>query len=170
MTLGLVGTDGLFARAAVANEANAERAVKDGLDLLSAPPFKEILRIKDVKIGARAAMVSYGAQKGGDPKKAEVTWGAENGELSAWVQAPGSKSASARKLGDDPALAAALKSLDANVTFAAVVQPLKLDPAKSLLPPAPLVLAWGREGGDLWAHAGASDALVREILRARMGF
>jgi hypothetical protein len=168
MTFGLVGTDGLYARAATPSEATAEHAVKDVLDLLGAPPFKEILRIHSVKVGQGAATVTYGEQKGGEPKRADIAWSAKNGEIAATVQGPGAK-LTARKLGDDPGVAGEVRALGADVTFAAVAQPLKLDPVKSLLPAAPLVLAWGKKGSDLWAHAEANDALVRELLRSRMG-
>jgi hypothetical protein len=180
MTFGLVGTDGLYVRAAAQSEASADRAVKDVLDLLGAPPFKEILRIHSVKVGQGAATVTYGEQKGdegsapkarviGAPKRADVAWSAKNGEIAATVQGTSAKQAPARKLGDDPGVAGEVKALGADVTFAAVAQPLKLDPVKSLLPAAPLVLAWGKKGNDLWAHAEANDALVRELLRSRMG-
>src|SRR5439155_676988 len=77
--------------------------------------------------------------------------------------------AEAPPLGDDPKIAGALKALGPSVTFAAVVQPLKLDPKRASAAAAPIVVGYGTKEGKLWIHLDVSEALVREITKSRMG-
>jgi hypothetical protein len=164
MTLGLIGMEGIYARASLKDDAAADRVLKDAVSLASAPPFKQLLRVSDVKLGSGSALVSYG-----DTKKAQLTWTTANGELAATLIAPSAKAPTSAKLGDDPTVTRVVKALEANVTFAAIAQPLKLDPAKNGAAAAPLVLGWGRRGGDFWGRAEVHDVLIRELLRSNLG-
>jgi hypothetical protein len=111
-----------------------------------------------------------------------VAWAVHDGELlaaagegapqllaSAGAGAAGG--ASPGTLGDDPRSARALSALGADVTFALLAQPLRLDPARGDAGgAAPTVLAWGRRDGSAWAHVDLADALIRELVRLGAGF
>jgi hypothetical protein len=70
-------------------------------------------------------------------------------------------------LGSDPQAVRALAALADSATFTLFAQPLRLDPVHDGHDGSPLVLAWGKKGGDLWARVDLSDALVTELVRLR---
>jgi hypothetical protein len=163
MVLGLLGIDGLYLVTPTANEAAMDKAIKDAADLAKSAPVKDALRLRDVKwAGPREAEIGYG-----EKKTASLKWSTAEGRAKITLT---SGASDAKTLGEDTKIAAALKGLGAGVTFAAVVQPLKLDPNKALLPAAPLVLGWGTKDGRIWAHADVADPLVHELAKSRMGF
>ena len=173
-TLGLVGQDGLFLRAPAANAEAADHALRDLLAVVSAAPLKRGLRIQDMTVGAGTAQLAYGdaPAKGASPKKASVAWTAKGGEIAVTLSTPGSAAGAqptTKKLGDEPSILAAVQALDKTVTFAAVAQPLKLDPVRALLPAAPVILAWGKRDSAAYFRIETSDGLVRELLKMRMG-
>jgi hypothetical protein len=162
MVLGLIGVDGLYALTPAANADALDRAVKDAVDLTKTAPVKEALRVREVRwSGARQAEIGYG-----EKKTASLKWATVDGRAKVTLT---SGTPPEKSLGDDANLAAAIKALGAGVTFAAVVQPLKLDATKALLGTAPLVLGYGTKEGRIWAHADITDALLREVSKARMG-
>jgi hypothetical protein len=176
-TLGLLGQDGLFLRAPAVDAEAADHAIRSFLALVGTAPLKQGLRIQDVSVGAGTAQVAYGEPaspgKGPGPKKASVAWTAKAGEIAVTLTAPSSAPApapsAAKKLGDEPVIADAVRALDKTVTFAAVVQPLKLDPVRALQPAAPIVVAWGRKEKNAYLRLDGSLALVRELIKMRSG-
>jgi len=169
-TVGLIGTTGLYARAPVTSAVAAEDAIKDAVTISGATPFKQGLRVRDVKVSAGSATVSYGEPSPrGQEKKVELTWSVKDGVFSLLLQGVAGKGPAGKALGDDLNVAGPVRALGANVTFAAVVQPLKVDLAKAAMPAAPLVVGWGKRGNQGWLHADVSDVLVRELLRSKMG-
>lgn len=176
-TLGLVGQDGLFLRAPVVDADGADRAIRNFLALAGAPPLRDGFRIREmsVGVGTGTAQVAYGdlPGKGAAPKKASLAWSAKGGEIAVSLTtlpaAPASPAPAAKKLGDEPAIAALLRPLEKTVTFAAVVQPLKLDPARAQKPAAPAVLAWGKREKNAYFRVDGSFALVRELIKMRAG-
>jgi hypothetical protein len=83
----------------------------------------------------------------------------------------GSEAAPAVHLGDDPRAAAALAALGNDATFTLLTEPLRLDVTRgaSHEAAAALVFAWGRRGGDAWAHLHIADELLRELVRMKAG-
>ncbi len=174
-TLGLIGTDGLFVRTPATNGDAADHAIREFLSLVSVAPLKQGLRIHDVTVGAGTAQVVYGdpPAKGAQPKKANVAWGAKGGEIGVTVTTltpPTSATPQTKKIGEDPVIASLVRALDATVTFAAVVQPLKLDPARANAAAAPAIVAWGKRAKGAYLRVEASDVLARELLKMRSGF
>jgi hypothetical protein len=163
VSLGVRGADALVLRAPVHDVEALERSIKDGVELLKGPPFKDALRVDDVRwLGLRAAQISYGQKK-----RAELTWAIDDGRLNLTLgAAPGGAEGA---LGDDVAVRRALEALGQAITFAAVVQPLAQGPMRSQSGAAPLVLGYGTREGKIWAHADLADLLVRELVKARAG-
>jgi predicted transcriptional regulator len=74
------------------------------------------------------------------------------------------------RLGDDPRSARAFAALGDRVTFALYAQPLRLDAARggpSATGSAPVVVAWGRDGSEVWARVEVADALLQALVRLR---
>jgi hypothetical protein len=68
-----------------------------------------------------------------------------------------------RTLGDDPLLAAPLRALGNEAAFVVLWQPLKLEPSHLGEPPAPVVIAWGKRGGDALLRVDASLGLMKDL-------
>jgi hypothetical protein len=68
-----------------------------------------------------------------------------------------------RTLGDDPLLAGPLRALGNEAAFVVLWQPLKLEPSHLGEPPAPVVVAWGKRGGDALLRVDASLGLMKDL-------
>ncbi len=183
MAAGLLGASGLSLRAPVADPAAADHALRELVSLAGAAPLKQALRIRDVTAQPNGALIAYGEApaKGAPGKSAQLAWANKAGELSvalttlptaaaAASSVPSALAPPPAKLGDAEQVRALVRALGATVTFAAVAQPLKLDPARASSPAAPLVVAWGRRDQGAYLRLESSDALVRELVRMRAGF
>ena len=178
-TVGLLGQDGLFLHTPAVDADGADHAIRNFLQLVGTPPLKQGFRIQSLDVGAGTAQLAYGdppaAGKPSASKKASLAWSAKSGEIAVTLTTPTgagpspAAAAGGKKLGDEPSIALPVRALDKTVTFAAVVQPLKLDPVKALLPAAPLVVAWGKKEKDAYLRLDGSLALVRELIKMRSG-
>lgn len=183
-----------FLRADVKDGEAADRAVRAALDLARASPFKEMLRTKDVAIAHEDAApfgkvnvatiartpADGGAPThkvdGGAPKRDAITlaWTVDaagldvaSGELA--TNALVSSARPEKKLGDDPAVRAAVGPLGSTASTIFVAQPLRFDPRRANLGVAPLVIGVGRKENDAYVRMVVSDALLREVSRFLMG-
>lgn len=75
-----------------------------------------------------------------------------------------------KRLSDEPTVARFASTLGDTASTVVVAQPLRADPTRAHLPPAPLLLSVGRKGGEGLVRLSVSDGLLREIVRSRMGF
>ncbi|MDF2694689.1 MAG: hypothetical protein K0S65_3072 [Labilithrix sp.] len=198
--LGLEDPAGVLLRAPIRDAAAADKAIRGVFDLAKAKPFKELLRVRDVaatseeiaglgKVSVltltregrekpRSALRGMDAGAGGArtrPESAGVAWTTEQGTL---VLAAGTEPAvtlklgasPARKLADEPSLRRFTSAIGSDATTVIVAQPLKLDPRRANLPPAPLGIAVGKRGADAFVRIDIADALLREASRWQMGF
>ena len=101
-----------------------------------------------------------------------VAWAVSGGELLAGAGPDGAAvlatlAAPGARVADDARSARMLSALGERATFVLFARPLRLDPRRANSPSAPVVLAWGRDGGDMWGRVDVSDVLVSEIARLR---
>ena len=73
------------------------------------------------------------------------------------------------KLGGEPVLGRTLASLGDGMSAVLVVQPLRFDPMRANLPPAPLTLALGRKEKNAVLRIDLAHGLLREFARWQMG-
>jgi hypothetical protein len=182
-------TRGMFVRTPAAEREVAVRAVRELVAMtqhasfgdpiaraLSAGPAS--IAAADVPSFGRANVATFASRGGAVGANAApwgVAWGVHDGDLFLAAGEGASRLLSsqfspAAALGDDPVVAHALADLGSDAVFAAVAQPMRLDPARAASRAAPAVLALGRRGGDLWARVEVSDALLRELIRLGAGF
>jgi hypothetical protein len=163
LVAGLVGFEGAYVLTPAASGEPVDRALKDAVELAKAPPLKDALRVRDVKWnGPREAVLTYG-----EKKTATLKWATEGGRAKVTLAAGPLET---KTIADDPSIATAVTALGSGVTFAAVVQPLKLDPARAAVGAAPVVIGYGTKDGRIWVHADVADPLLREVAKGRMGF
>jgi hypothetical protein len=74
-----------------------------------------------------------------------------------------------RKLGDELAIARSLGALGKDANSVLVVQPLRFDPMRANLPPAPLVVALGRKDKNAVLRIDVANGLLRELTRWQLG-
>jgi hypothetical protein len=182
---------GLWLRTPVASGDGASHAVRELVDLSHRHALADLLSSKlhvapsvvapaDVPSVPKASLATF-ATKGGDKRALfspplAVAWGLHDGDLlvAAGGAATGLlavEGAPTRRLGDDPRTARVIGSLGADVTFAAIAEPLRFDPVRGAGDAglAPAVVAWGRRGGDLWLRVELGGTLVRELVRLKAG-
>jgi len=188
---------GLLLRAPAANAESASRAVHEALELLQRPAFKEplakFLQVRDLSFGVADAQglgkvnlatltrdappppsPAMKAPLIAPPPPIGIAWRATGADVDVAIgegapQLLASGAAPLVRLGEERRIAHALTAAEANATFAIVLQPLRLDPARAGQAPAPLVYAWGRKGHDAWARVEIADALIREIVKLQSG-
>lgn len=149
-------------------------ALRGGFALLQSEPFREALRIRRIQgegaelvagAGGRAKLTrgAVGADAGA-PTETPLTWTVDAGgfDLAAgdWTAAPG-------KLADEPALKRFVGALGGDASSILVMQPGRLLGSKST---ASLAAALGKKDGAGFVRIELADALVRDVLRAQMGF
>src|SRR5690606_13983285 len=185
---------GMLVRAPVRDAAAASDALRGGVELARAEPFRAILRVREVTMQAedlpdvgkvaRATLLRE-PPKGTPPRAGDagarrahetvgLAWstGGEVLVAGAGKDPPAilrAGVAPAASLADVPAVVTATKPLGDWTTTAVVAQPLLFDPNRALLPPAPLVLALGRRGDEGVLYLHVADALLREAARAQLG-
>jgi hypothetical protein len=75
---------------------------------------------------------------------------------------------------DDASIARAVRSFEANATFAVIAKPFRVEgekrPGASSSGAPPFSFAWGRRGHDGWARVEIGYALLHELLRRTIGF
>lgn len=109
----------------------------------------------------------------------ELVWSSDGGALRAGF-GRGARAAleatlassRARKLADDPDVAASLAHLGNDASFALLLQPMRVLAALSgrrpeSLPAAPVLVAYGRREAGLWAEIDVSSLVLREWANAR---
>ena len=185
------GARGLWLRTPAASAEGASRAVRELVDLSHRHALESLLSgalhvapsvvaAADVASVSRASLATFaasGADKHPHPSPPlGVAWGLHDGDLL--VAAGGgatamlaAQAAPAKRLGDDPRTAHLVESLGADVAFALIARPLRLDPARGAGDAglAPAVLAWGRKGSDAWVRVELGGALIRELVRLKAG-
>jgi hypothetical protein len=186
-----------FLRAAVKDGDAADRAVRAMLDLARAPPFKEMLRTKDIAFAheeaaplgkVSVATITRMPRDGGAPpprlsidagvpranEPIAVAWTVENEgvDVASGEEAKNALVTSARpekKLGEDPSVRAAVTPLGSTASTILVAQPLRFDPKRANLGVAPLVIGVGKKDSDAYVRIDVSDGLLREVSRFLMG-
>jgi hypothetical protein len=182
---------GLWLCTPAASGDGASRAVRELVDLSHRHALGDLLSGKlhvapsvvapaDVPAVPKASLATFAVT--GVDKRARssppigVAWGLHDGDLlvAAGGAATGLlavQAAPARRLGDDPRTARVIKSLGADVVFAAIAQPLRFDPLRGAGDAglAPAVLAWGRRGSDAWLRVELGGTLIRELVRLKAG-
>jgi hypothetical protein len=189
---------GAVLRTKVADKEALVRALRGLGDVLKVQAIKDPLRIKDVvartadvpeygKVDEIVAELLPGKpdprrdpRRGGDPgKKPEppktygLAWTVKDdvavvalGDDSAKVLASLGKQE--RKLGDDRIISVPLEAVGDGVSFATVIQPFKLDPARLGKEPAPLVITWGRRDKAALLRAWVASPVVKELVRREL--
>lgn len=162
----------LVLRAPGADTAAVNPALRGGFALLQSAPFREALRIRRIEgdelvAGAAGrAKLTRGATgvDAGAPTETPLTWTVDAGgfELAA-----GDWTAAAGKLADDPTLKRFVGALGNDASSILVMQPGRLLGSKST---ASLAAALGKKDGAGFVRIELADALVRDVLRAQMGF
>jgi hypothetical protein len=143
--------------------------------LVREPKEKDPKRGADAGAPRRLANADGGAPASKASSSSGVAWVMEQGMLSLGAGAEplvtlkiGAKPD--RKLADEPSLERFTTAVGADATTLIVAQPLRFDPKRANLPPAPLGIAVGRKGGDAFVRIDIPDALLREAARWQMGF
>ncbi len=173
---------GIALRASATDAERLSRAVREGLELVRAPAFREPLRamlgLGDVTLGPLPLGLGTGdglatfTTDARSRARLTLAWTASRGELRAALGEDAVAllaAGPARALSDEPAVRAMLAPIEATATFALVAQPLRLASGHDGAPAEPIVVAWGRRDGDAWARVDAADALVRELIRSGLG-
>lgn len=75
-----------------------------------------------------------------------------------------------RALGGEPSLKRFVETIGNGASTVFVGQPLRFDPKRANLPPAPFALSIGKRGAEGVVHVDIADGLLRELARMQMGF
>jgi hypothetical protein len=182
------GAPGLWLRTPAADRDAVSRGLRELFELSHrralAEPLSTLLHLAPVTLGSvemsgggTAALATFATTAGPPAKSAPllgISWMVSNGDLllAAGRSAPEllATQASAARLGDDVPVTRALAALGDGVNCAWLAQPLRLDGARSgPAESAPMVLAWGMRGTDVWIRFELADPLLREALRLSAG-
>jgi hypothetical protein len=181
----------LVLRGPLRDAVAANDAMRGVVDLARVEPFKDLFRLRDITLGSEdtptsgkvtvATFARDSHARAGDtgaPSAAAnvgIAWSVRDGHLVAFAGPDPSALLSAtagaeRTLADEPSLKRFAADLGSEASTVIVAQPLRLDPKRASLPPAPLGVAVGKKGGDAFVRVDIADALLREGARWAMGF
>lgn len=188
LALSLEEPSGLFLRAPVRDVDAANRAIRGAFELFKTDPLKELVRVRDV-VASNEDVAGLGKvdvltiTREPPPKRSKAdakplgggAWVTDGKTLSLAVGPEPAVTlklgaAPDRKLADEPSLKRFLGAVGSDATTVMIAQPLRLDPKRASLPPAPLAVALGRHGGQAFVQVDIADALLRETARWQMGF
>ncbi len=173
---------GVYLSAPVRDPAAADRAIRGAFDLMKADPFKVLLHVREITTSTeelaglgKMATVKVARERPLARPPIGAAWLTSDGALSLGLgaEAPVTLKLGARpdrKLVDEPALRRFVTAVAGDASTALVAQPLRLDPKRANLPPAPVGIAVGRKGGEAVVLVDVADALLREASRWQMGF
>jgi hypothetical protein len=128
--------------------------------------------LADAGASDAGAATATGKRAGRD--ELALAWAVEGGALGvATGELPlrtlGGAARPERKLGDEPSVARALGALGVTANSVVVLQPLRFDPTRASLPPAPLVIALGKKGKEPYVRMDIAHGVLRELARWQMG-
>ncbi len=179
---------GFVLRAPLRDSEAASRCVQGAVDLAGVPPFRTLLRARSVTAvtddvpGVGKVFLSTILRESRPARASQhvgndglgVAWKIQDGALS--LAAGDVPIASLRavvrpesKLGDDASLGRTIGALGRDASTVLVLQPLRFDPARANLPPAPVVAALGRNGRDATFRLDVAHGLLRELTRRYAG-
>jgi hypothetical protein len=175
---------GAFLESAVRDKDAADGALRAIAEL--AASFKELLRVREPTITtqeqaelgpvsvASFARTSKGRDAGAAAPPLAAAWSIKEGtaRIGLGLEPVVTMRLAARekKLGDEPSLSKFLAAIGADASTIVVAQPLRVDPKRAALPTAPLAIAVGRRGDDVFLRAEAGFPVLREVARWQVGF
>jgi hypothetical protein len=175
---------GVFLESAVRDKDAAEGALRATTEL--AASFKDLLRVREPTITtqdqeglgpitvAAFARAAKGRDGGAPAPPLAAAWTVKDGtaRVTFGLEPVVTMRLVARekKLGDEPSLAKFIGAIGADASTIVIAQPLRIDPKRAALPTAPLALAIGRRGEDVFLRAEAGFPLLREVTRRQIGF